>query len=546
MYTDFYNLKEKPFNLTPSPRFLYMSESHKEALALLTYGVMEREGFTLLTGEVGTGKTTMVQALLRNLDAGTKYVFLSNPLLSPKDFREYLISSAFDSETRLKSKTDFLLQFKTFLKLCQQHNKNFILIIDEAQTLSFDLLEEVRLLSNMEYAEEKLISIFLIGQPEINAKLTQPRCRPLLQRISIRYQIPPLDFDDTREYVATRLEIAGAKNGNDIFSAGAIKAVHQYSEGYPRMINILADNALLLGYSKGKRKIISSMIKSSHEDLQLQVPGLESSSPKFFGLDMWGRPARLPGPILQSSSQKTEAPQTRRAESPQINRRWLWASALLFTLAICVFAMSQNGKNTFGRLVTLIQTTNHTETNHIAPDEIAKEQVLVKERPDEIIQDSVEKKPETPTQANDKTLLKTVIVKEGDTIVELAANIYGLANDGVLNMIKKYNPDIKDINRIGVGQKLIFPASPLSDKVAIFTVHVASFVPFEHAQSLFKKLTGEGYEAYIMPMYTAGKGKVFKITLGNFRSLSKAKDYAATILKKGIFDYAEPIQIEMR
>jgi len=565
MYTDFYKLKEKPFNLTPSPRFLYLSESHREALAYLTYGVMEREGFSLLVGDVGTGKTTVIQTLLSKLHTRIQYVYLSDPLLTPKDFRDHLLSSTLDKKVRLKSKADFFFQFKIVLEKCRQQEKNFVLIIDEAQALSFELLEEIRLLSNIEYTEDKLISIFFVGQPEINSKLSDLRCRPLLQRISLRYQIPPLNLEDTTEYVATRLRIAGAKTGHEIFSERSVLAIYEYSEGYPRVINILADNALLLGYSKEKRKISGSMIKSCHEDLQLQ------------------------GPVLESSSPKAKALQTRRAERPQIYRHWKWAALLLFVITISVLAMSWNGKSIFGRLVALMPATNQAAPDRSlevqirtiqkanqksediagkdsALDKIAKAQVLMKERPGGIIQDSVRKshmevadevdahettdKPageqETPALANYKKPWKTVIVKEGDTVAELAVNEYGRADEGVLDLIRKHNRDIKDINRIKVGQKLIFPAFPLSDKGPTFTVHVASFEPFEHARVLFQKLIGEGYEVFIMPMHDARKGKVFRVTIGNFRSLKEAKDYATTILEKDVFDYAKPIRIEMK
>ena len=166
MYTDFYNLKEKPFNLSPSSRFLYLGEVHKEALASLTYGITERKGFTLLTGEVGTGKTTMIHALLASLGDNTQYVHLTNPLLSENDFMNYLAFSVFKKKARFESKSAFLIEFEVFLKRCLQHQKPFILIIDEAHKLSFELMEEIRLLSNMETADEKLINILLAGQQQ--------------------------------------------------------------------------------------------------------------------------------------------------------------------------------------------------------------------------------------------------------------------------------------------------------------------------------------------------------------------------------------------
>ena len=222
MYTEFYHLEEKPFNLTPSSRFLYLSENHKEALALLSYGVMERKGFILLTGEVGTGKTTIIQALLANLEKNVQYVHLTNPMMSSEDFIHYLASSVFNKRVHFRSKGDFLLEFEDYLRVCMQHQRNFLLIIDEAQTLSFRLLEEIRLLSNMESGDEKLINIFLVGQPELNEKLCEPRCRALLQRIACRFHIPPLNREETGKYVSTRLKVAGARNGVEVFQKGAV------------------------------------------------------------------------------------------------------------------------------------------------------------------------------------------------------------------------------------------------------------------------------------------------------------------------------------
>jgi general secretion pathway protein A len=271
LYLDFYNLESKPFDLSPSPRFLYLGEGHKEALALLTYGVRDRKGFILLTGEVGTGKTTMIHTLLANLDKQVLPVHISNPTLTQSEFFDYVASHTFKKQLHFKSKTNFLVAFEIYLKKLAQQQHLFLLIVDEAHQLSFDLMEEIRLLSNLETTEEKLINILLVGQPELNEKLSDPRCRPLLQRISMRYHIKPLDPDETRAYILTRLEKAGRKDGLTIFPKKTIKAIYTYSEGYPRMINVLSDNALLLGYSKGSKKIDPDMIKVCFRDLSLPL-----------------------------------------------------------------------------------------------------------------------------------------------------------------------------------------------------------------------------------------------------------------------------------
>ena len=333
MYESFYNLQEKPFDLTHSSRFLYLGEVHKEALAMLTYGVMERKGFVLLTGEVGTGKTTILHAMLNDLDKSVKYVHLANPLLSPKEFINYLTLSAFRNRIVFKSKAEFLLTFEAFLTKCSQHQRHFLLVIDEAQKLSYELLEEIRLLSNMETADEKLISIFLVGQPELNQKLGDPRCRALLQRISIRYNIKPLSLRETEEYITRRLKVAGAQKADDVFPSDVRRAIHEYAGGYPRMINILSDNLLLLGYSKGQRTLTPGMVRECYGDMQLA--------------DL--TPAAMQEPVTKIVAGKAEP-----RPSPNRSGVWKWAlvALLVVLLALVGFYFRDEIRASVTKLVT--------------------------------------------------------------------------------------------------------------------------------------------------------------------------------------------------
>jgi len=547
VYTEFYNLREKPFNLTPSPRFLYLGEHHTEALNLLKYGVMERKGFILLTGEIGTGKTTMVHALLSSLDESVQYIHLSNPILTPGDFMDYLAFSVFRKKIHFKSKADFLLVFEEFLRQCLREQKNVILIIDEAQKLSFELLEETRLLSNMETGDEKLLNIFLIGQPELNEKLREPQCLPLLQRISIRYHIPPLDLESTRDYVATRLKIAGAQRGDEIFSKSAVKAIHHYSGGYPRMVNILADNSLLLGYSKGTKTITPHMVKLCHEDLSL-----DSSFPK--------------------DGQKMPEPyETEELKLGYATRYWKWAAVLCFLIAIAAVGMTQTGQNLLGQVFGLKQASYQSPFDKPKPEQVPVERdgnletedsadqnhgaeqihpgVQQEDRqakPMEMVKQEGPKEREVLPHEKDVEPFKSVIVKKGDTLIQLAATIYGRADDVILKHIQQYNPELRDINRISVGQELRFPLLPLTDRGLTFTVHIASFNQIESAQDLFQKLLKDDYEVHIIPVYNTQRGKFFRVTLGNFKNRKDAKDYAAVILKKGVSDFSKIIELETR
>ena len=396
MYTEFYNLREKPFNLTPSPRFLYLGESHREALNLLKYGVMERKGFILLTGDIGTGKTTMIQALLSTVDDIVHCIHLSNPLLSPGEFMDYLAFSAFNKKLHLKSKAEFLIEFEEFLRQCLREQKNVILIIDEAQRLSFELLEEIRLLSNMETADEKLINIFLVGQPELNEKLSKPQCLPLLQRISVRYHIPPLDLEGTRGYMATRLRIAGAPKGHEIFSKSAVKAIHQYSRGYPRVINILADNSLLLGYSRGTKPITPQMVKQCHEDLSL-----DSSFPK--------------------DEQKMPEPQeTEELKRGYVTRYWKRAAVLCFFIALVAFGMTQTGRSLLRQLFGLKQASYQSTSDTHTPAQILMEKEETLETDDSASKNQMGVQPPPGMQPEQKGTETIEIGKPGGSMERMS------------------------------------------------------------------------------------------------------------------------------
>jgi type II secretory pathway predicted ATPase ExeA/phage tail protein X len=557
LYTDFYKLKEKPFNLTPSPRYLYLGDVHKEALALLTYGVVERKGFILLTGEVGTGKTTVIQALLSTLDQNVHYVYLSNPVLSVSEFMDYLAFSAFRKKVHFRSKADFLVEFEGFLKACLQHQENFILLIDEAHKLSFDLLEEVRLLSNMETADEKLINIFLVGQPELNEKLSQPQCRALLQRISVRYHIKPLSFEETREYVKNRLRTAGAGNGRKIFPNNTIKSVYQYSEGFPRLINILCDNALLLGYTREKHTMTQAMIKECYDDLKLDAAKPEGNQIKknempqriavdhssWKGVLKWGIflvMAFLVGLTITGKGPLIYHTLFPSRKIPEVNEQIEKAPAAPIT------PVKPEADEKPKELPPNVDEQTSTATPPDRDNVVPEEGQTTTPEPDEGEREgatvSTSSSPPEPAVPSPKTL----IVKKGDTVTEMATTVYGFVNDALVEKIKESNPGIADLNWIKAGQKIVFPPLDRSNASPTFTVHVASFVPIERARKLFRELLDQGYDAYILPYHDAERGNLFRVTVGNFTNRAAAQGYAEKILKEGLSDYAKPIQVEVK
>ena len=266
MYLSYYNLNEKPFQISTNPKFLWLGEKHKEALATLTYGILDNKGFLLLTGDVGTGKTTIINALLNNLDEDVIAAHVPDPCLEHLDFFNF-IANVFSIDKKFSTKGEFLNHFRKFLNDAYSKNKKVLLIIDEAQRLKPELLEEIRLLSNIERQDTKLLNIFFVGQKEFNNILIDPENRALRQRITINYHIEPLTENETKEYIKHRLNIAGSEK--NIFSASAIREIFSFSRGFPRLINIICDLALLTGYVKEQKTINELIIKECAKDLQI-------------------------------------------------------------------------------------------------------------------------------------------------------------------------------------------------------------------------------------------------------------------------------------
>ena len=267
MYVEFYRLKELPFNVTPDPRFLYRSESHRDALAYITYGIFQKKGFIAVTGEVGVGKTTVVNAFIDLFQPSLEVAFVFSTKF-PFDQLLYLICSDFGLNVEGLNKAQMLLALNRFLISQHESNRNTVLIIDEAQNLSPEVLEELRMLSNLETRDRKLIQIMLVGQPELENLLNMSQLRQLRQRIPGVCRIPMLSREDVDQYILYRLKVASQDNGGPVFTEDALEEIYHYSGGTPRLINILCDRVLLLGYVANTTTINGRIVREGIRDLE--------------------------------------------------------------------------------------------------------------------------------------------------------------------------------------------------------------------------------------------------------------------------------------
>jgi len=269
MYAAFFGLKENPFSLSPEPRYLFLSEQHRDALNCLLYGIKEKKGFVLLSGDIGMGKTTICRSLLASLDHSVETALIFNTAISDLDLLETILGEyGVDVKAESKSKKNYIdILNDVFLKNFAA-GKTSVLLIDEAQNLSHGVLEQIRMLSNLETETEKLIQIILIGQPEINNNLMLPALRQLNERITVRYHLKPLSPAEVRDYIGYRLKVANGP-GSLRFTRGAFSLIYNFSEGIPRRINAICDRALLIAYTKNMSKINRKTVRLAVHDIGL-------------------------------------------------------------------------------------------------------------------------------------------------------------------------------------------------------------------------------------------------------------------------------------
>ena len=544
MYNEFFGFKEKPFNVTPDPRFLYLSPAHQEALATMIYGIKERRGFVSVIGEIGTGKTTLLHTLFDELGNDVQTAFIFNTKIN---FRQLMHNILIELELTPGSTNKALLlnQLNDFLIKKLALNEIVALIIDEAQNLSSSVLEELRMLSNLETTKHKLLQILLVGQPELDAKLRNHNLRQLKQRIGINCYLTPLNREEQKKYIEHRLNIAG-RSVQQIFSEPALELIFKSSKGIPRIINILCDNALLSAYSKGIRKIDKPILEEIISEYERNETPIE--------------------PI----NEKAEA--TANHRKPKKSKKMVIAALILLlalqSLLIGIF-LYRNKFNSLSQILNIFSpnssvlsqqnTSPPEQTDELATDEKKNESPTLPQQPLNTLEPvrvteqtpieqilartektstsipaegipAVEITVPDPSPPLEKKLI-SVSAREGDIVSALALVEYGTINDTLIDIVRRANPDIPDLNLIEIGQTINLPTLDITNFIlenenGFYTIHHSTFSAYANALRLHRKLEGKNYPSSITPVRVLGKDSWYRVTVGDFNSFSAALEYA--------------------
>ena len=462
MYQQFFGFREKPFNLTPDPKFLYLNASYREALAALHYGVTDRKGFVSLIGEAGTGKTTLLRRLLSELPRETRSVLVINPAIGFEDMLRFILTDLGRPPAAGASKLDMLEALNVELLDTLARGGNVVVLIDEAQDLTIPVLEELRLLSNLETAKEKILQLVIAGQPELDDLLARREIRQLRQRISVRARLRPLARGEVKAYVAARIAAAGG-DVRGLFTPGALYRLWRFSGGVPRLVNAACDNALITAYAAGRRTIGWRDVGEAMRDLRRQVPWAPSRFARAASLAtgaaigavvvlgaLW---------LLRNQRQAASEPMA----PPPSGVVALPTAAATAAAAVPPPVATATATPADEPTPTDIATPEATPTATTEESPTATPTTTPADTPTrEATQQPTPAATLVPTRQERATDLK-VRITSGDTVTDLAQHYYGGVTPRVLEMIREANPWLRDPDVIWTGRMLILPAPRVTD-----------------------------------------------------------------------------------
>jgi general secretion pathway protein A len=512
MYDRYFGFLEPPFSVTPDPRFFYTNPVYLEAYANLRYGIEARKGFIAVIGEVGTGKTTLLRKLMRNLDSSIHTVFIFNTDITFNELLR-LILRDLGLPTQGKDRLAMIDELNAYS--IEQVKKGHLvcLLIDEVQNLSNESLEGLRLLSNLETDKEKLLQIVLIGQPEFKAKLDQPDLRQLKQRIAIHCEIVPLKDAEVGSYIDFRLRTAGYE-GQDLFDREAVQKIAFYSNGIPRLINVICDNALLITYAASRNMVCAHDIREVARDLRLESAAEPAEAKNSFDVS-----------IPNAESQTLVREPSKPVLQPNLRGMAGAAIGTFFAILAFVFVASFTDPQSF--------FTSSLKTRELSKHNL-KQTVLLVDRPKPVAQTAnseTEAKAENPEEKISEAELKgkdeRIIIPYGSTIYKIANAAYG--GDVILGMdlIKEFNPQIKNLNWVAAGQELLVP--DLTRETLLrrrpdgsYRLVVASFLSRTEADEFARRIAKGGFELAITPRRVSNDLLLHRLEIEGLKNLQEA------------------------
>ena len=589
MYEQFFGFSQRPFNVTPDPKFLFMTESHQEALASLLYGIQERRGFISVSGEVGTGKTTLLNYLITILDKRVKTIFIFNTHIPFEDLlKEILRTLALRAVDG--TKISMIRKLNLYLLKTLERNENVAILIDEAQNLNNEVLEELRMLSNMETGEAKLLQIVLVGQPELERKLNSQELRQLKQRIGIRRQIRPLTGEESRQYIDDRLQKMGSKT-EDVFTPEALDLICRYSAGIFRNINIICDNSFLIAYALKKKPVDANIVREVFGDMGIEVPRERIQTQKPYTAEqaiydhyriepVFQKPEPLNEPQPQAS---TEDPVPVPSPWKKISHSYLWAILVIGVLLYFGYRYFSHSPSSSGSNPRVESLMDQDRLKSPSPDARLGSSGKVDASPaglrkdktpasrkaassapasnnlgindpkslpssipiPEALASGIEKERGSPTGGAEPSMKKAQIshkmieISRGDTLYSLVERHYRRFDPTIVDYIVQLNPGIENIHDLQVNQKIMFPevneeSLIIKSPDGKWKVHLGTFPTMEDANYYRKEFSLEDKEVEVIERRVSPGESWYRVVAGNFNSKEEGLKTLQELAKKGI------------
>jgi general secretion pathway protein A len=574
MYTDYFGFREKPFSITPDPRFFYTNSCYQEAYTSLLYGIYERRGFMVLTGEIGTGKTTLLRRLMENMESHIRFAYLCNTMLTFEELLD-LICQEFRLPVNESGRLHKIHMLNQFLTDQLTNENTVVLLIDEAQNLRDSVLGHIGFLSNLETTTEKLLQIVLVGQPELEIKLNCSELRQIKQRIAIRCRLERLDTDEVGPFIDYRLSAVGYKR-QQLFTPDAVREIAYYSKGFPRLINILSDNALLIAYATSQKTITTEIVREAAEDLRLEghsgdpIAAQDDVEPSHLL-----RSRKRPTKTLSRTSPYNE----KLSGGPRSGWRMVmvmlilgvvgvgfctwWLSvgilkdfkAQLSVLPLAVQGTFEGWIGDFGSAKSRIADDPkvishlHSTGPSAQTDPASRAALWPHERSIES-QDSRLAPAQSRASEDDSTSnfgghgnggvesvatpsemagwrQRPITVQSGSTVVEIAAKNYGTQRNLGLDLMKEYNTHIENLNRIIVGQRLWLP--PISPETLVrrqpdgsYSLILASLRNPQQSTQLAHAARLKGYDVVVTPRRVSDDLMLYRVEINGLENVDAA------------------------